>query len=74
MATSAIASTSARVRPLPHGLWGEFRITSRVRSVTSEASSAGSIRNPLASRSGTGTGRAPAKAAIEAYIGNPGSG
>src|SRR5215211_2577535 len=56
MATAAIASTSSWVRPLPQGLWGEFRITSRVRSVTSEASSAGSIRNRLASRSGTGPG------------------
>ena len=74
MATSAIASTSSVVRPLPHGLWGELRITSRVRSVTSEASSAGSMRKALASRSGTGTGRAPAKAAIDSYIGNPGSG
>jgi hypothetical protein len=74
MATAAIASTSSVVRPLPQGLWGELRITSRVRSVTSEASSSGSMRNRLASRSGTGTGRAPAKAVIEAYIGNPGSG
>jgi hypothetical protein len=59
---------------LPQGLWGEFRMISRVRSVTREASSSGSMRKPCCSRSGTGTGRAPAKAAIDAYIGNPGSG
>ena len=41
---------------LPQGLWGEFRITSRVRSVTSEASCSGSTRNAFASWRGIGTG------------------
>ena len=44
------------------------------RGVISEASSSTSIRKPLRSRSGTGTGTAPANEVIDSYIGNPGSG
>ncbi len=73
-ASSAIASQSAVVSADPHGLCGELMISSFERGVISAASSSTSMRNPLASRSGTGTGTAPANEAIEAYIGNPGSG
>jgi hypothetical protein len=55
-------------------LCGDDRISSLVRWVTSEPSSCGSSRKPLCSRSGIGTGRAPEKAVIDSYIGNPGSG
>ena len=44
------------------------------RSVTSRASSSVSMRKPLRSRSGTGTGTAPANEVIDSYIGKPGSG
>ena len=49
-------------------------ISSLDRGVISAASSSTSIRNPFASRSGTGTGVAPANEVIDSYIGNPGSG
>ena len=49
-------------------------ISSFDAGVISRASSSTSIRNPLDSRSGTGTGVAPANAVIDSYIGNPGSG
>ena len=42
--------------------------------MTSDSSSSGSIRNWFSSRSGIGTGVAPANAEIDSYIGNPGSG
>jgi len=47
----------------PVGFCGELRMIIRVRSVTSEASSAASNRKPLASRSGSDTGLAPMNAA-----------
>jgi hypothetical protein len=49
-------------------------ISSFDAGVISRASSSTSIRNPFDSRSGTGTGVAPANAVIDSYIGNPGSG
>ena len=45
----------------PVGFCGAFRITSRVRSVEPLSSSAGSKLKPRSSRSGSGTGVAPAK-------------
>ena len=44
------------------------------RGVISRSSSATSMRNPLLSRSGTGTGTASANEVIDSYIGKPGSG
>ena len=58
-AISAIASQSSRVSALPHGLCGELMMSSLDRSVTSRASSSVSMRKPLPSRSGTGTGTPP---------------
>ena len=71
---SAIASQSARVSALPHGLCGELMISSFERSVTSRSSSPVSMRNSLRSRSGIGTPVAPANAVIDSYIGKLGSG
>ncbi len=74
MAIAARASTSSRVSALPQGLCGELITSSFVRSVTSEATSFGSIRNWFSSRSGTATGVASAKAVIDSYMGKPGFG
>ena len=74
IAISAIASQSSRVSALPHGLCGELMMSSLDRSVTSRASSPVSMRKPLRSRSGTGTGTAPANEVIDSYMGKPGSG
>jgi hypothetical protein len=74
IAISAIASQSPRVSDDPHGLCGELMISSFERSVTSRASSAVSIRNSLPSRSGIGTGTAPANEVIDSYMGKLGSG
>ncbi len=71
---SAIASQSARVSELPHGLCGELMMSSFERSVTRRSSSSVSMRNPLPSRSGMGTGTAPANAVIDSYMGKLGSG
>jgi len=71
---SAIASQSARLSELPHGLCGELMISSFERSVTSRSSSSVSMRNPLRSRSGMGTPTAPANWVIDSYIGKLGSG
>ena len=49
-------------------------ISSLVRGVISRSSSATSILKSLDSRSGTGTGVAPANEVIDSYIGKPGSG
>ena len=73
-AIAAIASQSSRVSALPHGLCGELMMSSRLRSVISRSSSPVSMRKPLRSRSGTGTGTAPVNEVIDSYIGNPGSG
>ena len=70
----AIASQSSRVSALPHGLCGELMMSSLLRSVISCSSSSVSMRKPLRSRSGTGTGTAPVNEVIDSYIGNPGSG
>src|SRR5260370_23781671 len=73
-AISAIASQSALVSAEPHGLWGELSTSSLVLGVTRDASSCGSGQNWFSSRSGSGTGVAPANLAMDSYIGNPGSG
>ena len=69
-----MAAQSSRVSADPQGLCGELMISSLDRGVISEASSSTSILKPFPSRSGTGTGVAPANEVIDSYIGNPGSG
>ena len=54
-------STSSLVSTPPVGFWGVLTIKSRVRSVTSEASSPRSIRKPRSSRRRIGTGFASMK-------------
>ena len=73
-AMAAISSQSWRVSALPHGLCGELMMSSLLRSVISRSSSSVSMRKPLRSRNGTGTGTAPTNEVIDSYIGNPGSG
>ena len=64
--TRAFASTESRVAPV--GLDGEARTTARVRGLMWWAMSAAQPEK-LPSRSATGTGRAPRRAAMAGYAG-----